>query len=112
MKNLIRSEELALFMLSIFTFSMLSYSWWLFLLLLFVPDLSMLGYLKSLKIGAIIYNFIHHRALSLTIVGIGYYLNNELTMLFGIIMFAHSSLDRVFDYGLKYSDDFRHTHLS
>lgn len=112
MKNIIRLEELAIFGLSVFAFSLLSFSWWFFPLLLFVPDLGMIGYIKSPKVGAIIYNLVHHRALSLLITGIGYYWNNEVVMLAGIMLFAHSSLDRVFDYGLKYTDDFKHTHLS
>jgi hypothetical protein len=31
--------------------------------------------------------------------------------LVGLILLGHSSLDRVFGYGLKYADSFRHTHL-
>lgn len=112
MKNMIRLEELSIFLLFIFLYSQLSYSWWLFPLLFLLPDLSMVGYLKSPQFGAVIYNVIHHRALSLTILGVGYYFNNELLMLTGIILFAHSTLDRVFDYGLKYSDNFKHTQLS
>jgi hypothetical protein len=112
MKNLIRLEEFSIFLLSLFLFSQLSYQWWLFPLLFLLPDLSMAGYMKSPKIGAVLYNIIHHRALSLSILGAGYYLSNELIMLVAIILFAHSTLDRVFDYGLKYSDNFQHTHLS
>jgi hypothetical protein len=29
----------------------------------------------------------------------------------GLIMYAHSSMDRMLGYGLKYADDFKHTHL-
>jgi hypothetical protein len=29
----------------------------------------------------------------------------------GVILFGHSSMDRIFGYGLKYSDSFQHTHL-
>jgi len=112
MKNLIRMEEFSIFLLSIFLFSKLSYPWWLFPLLFLLPDLSMIGYFKSPKIGAVVYNVIHHRALSLFILGAGYYLNSEISMLIGIILFSHSTLDRVFGYGLKYSDNFKHTHLS
>lgn len=43
---------------------------------------------------------------------IGLMLDLRIMMLIGVILFAHSSLDRVFDYGLKYKDDFKHTHLS
>ena len=29
----------------------------------------------------------------------------------GIILFTHSNMDRILGYGLKYPDDFKHTHL-
>ena len=29
----------------------------------------------------------------------------------GIILFGHASMDRIFGYGLKFSDNFKHTHL-
>jgi hypothetical protein len=29
----------------------------------------------------------------------------------GILLWAHSSLDRIMGYGLKYPDSFQHTHL-
>lgn len=112
MKNLIRLEEFALFLLSIFLYSQVSYAWWLFPVLFLLPDLSMLGYLISPKAGATFYNIVHHRALSLTLLSAGYYANNEQIMLCGIILFSHSTLDRVLDYGLKYPDAFKHTHLS
>lgn len=112
MKHLIRLEEVMIFVLSIYLFSRLDYSWWIFGGLLLVPDLGMIGYSVNARIGAIVYNIVHHRGLQLLIYLIGIFLNIRLMMLVGIIMFAHSSLDRVFDYGLKFQDDFNHTHLS
>ncbi|WP_222867763.1 DUF4260 family protein [Sphingobacterium phlebotomi] len=32
-------------------------------------------------------------------------------VLAGIILFGHSAMDRIFGYGLKYGDDFKHTNL-
>ena len=32
-------------------------------------------------------------------------------LLLGIILFGHASMDRVFGYGLKFGDNFHHTHL-
>lgn len=58
MKNLIRLEEIALFGLSIFLFSLLDYSWWLFSLLLLLPDIGMLGFVVNPKVGAYVYNFV------------------------------------------------------
>ncbi|MCD4714632.1 MAG: DUF4260 domain-containing protein [Clostridiales bacterium] len=112
MKNLIRLEEVMIFLLSAYLFSFLNYGWWLFLLLLFLPDLGMLGYAINANYGAIVYNIVHHRGLQLIVYFIGVVLDIRIIMLIGVIMFAHSSLDRVFNYGLKYKDDFKHTHLS
>lgn len=112
MKHLIRLEEVMIFVLSVYLFSRLDYSWWVFGGLLLVPDLGMIGYSVNTRIGAIVYNTVHHRGLELLIYFIGVFLNVRWMMLIGIIIFAHSTLDRIFDYGLKFQDDFKHTHLS
>jgi len=112
MKTLIKIEEAFLFALSIFLFSQLPCAWWWFPLLLLAPDIGMMGYLFNTQTGAVLYNFIHHRALSISLYIVGSLVNIPVLQLIGIILFAHSSLDRVFDYGLKYRDDFKHTHLS
>jgi hypothetical protein len=111
MKYALRLEELGMFLLAIFLFSLLQYSWWLFLVLILLPDLSMLGYLINPEQGAVLYNLFHHKGIALVFYLIGIYLISAPLQLFGIILFAHSSLDRALGYGLKYSDSFRHTHL-
>lgn len=112
MKNLIRLEEVAIFCLSIFLFSLLNYNWWLFPLLLLLPDLAMAGYLADPKTGAVLYNIFHHRGISLAVYIVGALIDQQILQLLGVILFAHSTLDRIFDFGLKYADDFKHTHLS
>ena len=83
----------------------------MFVVLLFIPDISMLGYLYSTKFGAWLYNLIHHRGLAAMVALIGYEMYNKWVMLVGIILFAHIALDRIMGYGLKYEDSFYHTHL-
>jgi uncharacterized protein DUF4260 len=111
MKTLLKLEALALWGLSVFLFTQLGYAWWWYPLLFFAPDLSMAGYLGGPRIGAIIYNFVHHYAISIGLYILGFYLNIPVLQLTAVILFGHSSMDRVFDYGLKYSDAFQHTHL-
>ncbi len=111
MKSLLKLEELFMFGLSILFFSNLGFVWWLFPALLFTPDLSMIGYLGGTKLGAIIYNFIHHKALGVGIFILGIILASQPWQLAGLILFGHSSMDRVLGYGLKHSDSFQHTHL-
>ncbi len=41
----------------------------------------------------------------------GWWLDANLLLLAGIIMFGHSGMDRVFGYGLKHTDSFSNTHL-
>ncbi len=112
MKGIIKLEELAMFGLAVFLFYFqLDYKWWLFWALLLAPDLSMIGYLINTKVGAFTYNLVHHKAVAIIIWCTGIYLSNNSFLLAGIILFGHSSMDRTLDYGLKYSDSFKHTHL-
>ncbi|MFD2601779.1 DUF4260 domain-containing protein [Flavobacterium suzhouense] len=111
MKKLIQLEEALLFGLGIYLFSLLDYAWWWFPALLLVPDLSMIGYAFGNKVGAWCYNIAHHRALAIGVYLLGIYLDNETVQLAGVILFAHSSMDRMFGYGLKLEQGFKFTHL-
>jgi hypothetical protein len=110
-KKLLTLEEVAQFLLGIWLFSRTDFAWWWFPALILLPDLSMVGYLVNPKIGAWIYNFFHHKLLGIIVFILGYYLDNQVVTLIGIILFAHSAMDRVFGYGLKYEDAFTNTHL-
>lgn len=111
MKRLIQLEELAMFILSIYTFSFLYYEWWWFLILILLPDIGIIGYIINNKIGAYTYNIMHHKAIALIIYVLGLITKNELAQLIGIILFAHASMDRIFGYGFKYEKGFKFTHL-
>ena len=111
MKNSIKSEELLMFILGIFLFNQLNFAWWWFLVLILLPDIGMIGYLVNSKVGAITYNIFHHKGIAIVIYFIGVYLHNEIIELIGVILFSHSSMDRMFGYGLKYNDSFNNTHL-
>lgn len=111
MKNVLKLEEVAQFFLGVFLFSQLDFAWWWFAALLLLPDIGMLGYLANPKWGAITYNITHHKGLAIVVLLLGYTLGNEIVTLTGIILFSHAAMDRVFGYGLKYFDHFKHTHL-
>ncbi|MCH7413955.1 DUF4260 domain-containing protein [Belliella sp. R4-6] len=110
MKNLLKLEELGQFILSILLFVQLDYVWWLFPACLLLPDLSMIGYLLNPKIGARLYNLFHHKLVAIIILVIGFFLENQLMELSGIILFGHAAMDRIFGYGLKFDDNFKNTH--
>jgi hypothetical protein len=111
MKYLIRLEEATKFGLTFYFSIQLGFSPWIFLAFLLVPDVSMVGYLFNSRIGAYTYNLVHHQGVGLLVLLIGYLMNHPETIFAGLILVGHSSMDRMLGYGLKYSDDFKNTHL-
>lgn len=111
MKALLRLEQAGLFVLGLYLFLQLPFAWWWFPLLLLAPDLGALGYLVGARWGAYSYNLTHHQGLAVALYLLASFLAAPILQLIGVIMLSHSSLDRVFGFGLKYSDDFQHTHL-
>lgn len=86
-------------------------AWWVFFAWLLAPDLSMIGYVINPRVGAVFYNLAHHQGLALGILITGVYLAHPVLILSGCVLFGHSAMDRLFGYGLKYPDSFKHTHL-
>lgn len=111
MKNILRLEQGAMFLLSILAFNQLEYAWWWYLALILAPDLSGLGYLANPRVGSFTYNLAHHKAVAILVYVLGVSMGSTPWQLAGIILFGHSSLDRVFGYGLKKPGSFNETHL-
>ncbi len=109
----LKIEEAAITAMAIYflTLHNLGLPVWAWVLLFFSPDISMLGYLVNTRIGAYGYNLFHNRAVGLLLVAIGLITLNEMLISIGTLLFAHSSFDRMMGYGLKFTDDFKHTHL-
>ena len=83
----------------------------MFILLILTPDISMLGYLANAKVGAWIYNIFHHKAVAACVFSVGLLLHYPILAGAGLILYGHTCMDRVFGYGLKFTDNFKHTHL-
>ncbi len=123
MKNLLRLEELAQFLLCLGLLLAGGVPWWVYLLLLLGPDIGMLGYLVGPRTGAVAYNVLHHKAVALLVIiaGIAVLFGENLwsdsakedlgLLTMGVILYGHASMDRIFGYGLKFGDSFHHTHL-
>jgi hypothetical protein len=111
MKVSLKIEELVMFLLGVYMFNQLDFSWGWFLVLILTPDIGMLGYVINTKIGAITYNFLHHKAIAMSFYFMGIYFQNDILQIIGVILFSHTSLDRIFGYGLKFFDNFKNTHL-
>ncbi len=111
MKTLIKLEEAFLGALSLYLFLALDFAWWWFVALLLAPDLGMLGYLVNPRMGAVTYDFLHHKGVAILLFMAGGLLHAPWLQATGLILLGHSSFDRVLGYGLKYPDSFQHTHL-
>ncbi len=111
MKNIIRLEEFAMLAASIFALAYLKVDWWYYLILFLGPDIGMLGYIFGNNIGAACYNLFHHKGIAAVLFLIGFVYNYWMLQVIGLILFGHSSMDRMLGYGLKYSKGFKFTHL-
>jgi hypothetical protein len=110
-KNLLRLEGLAVFLASLYFYSMLDASWFLFALLWLVPDISMVGYLKDKKVGAIVYNLAHTYLPVIVLIVFGLWQSDRFIISLGVIWSSHIGLDRFLGYGLKYPSEFKDTHI-
>lgn len=111
MKNIIKLEEMAMLGMSIFLLYRLGADWWYYLMLALGPDISMLGYAAGNKIGAFCYNLFHHKGLAVVLLITGLLYHEDTLICIGLILFGHSSMDRMFGYGLKLNEGFKFTHL-
>jgi hypothetical protein len=107
----IKIEEAAITAISIYFLSIynLGMPVWLWVLLFFSPDLSILGYLVNTRVGSFTYNLFHHRAIAIALLATGFIMHIDIMVTGGLLLAAHSSFDRMLGYGLKFPDDFKHT---
>lgn len=110
--SLLRLENLAILIALLFVYGSNDYAWWLIPALVLAPDLSMLGYLAGTRIGSKVYNAAHIYASPVLLGLIAWSIGWPLGMPLALIWAMHIALDRTIGYGLKYTDSFKHTHLS
>jgi hypothetical protein len=113
MKQLLKIEEGAQLAAAIVGMNLLpfQFSWYVWVVLFLMPDISMLGYLGGPKMGAVTYNLVHHKASGALLFLGGLYASAPVFCLAGVLLFGHAAFDRMLGYGLKFSDSFHHTHL-
>lgn len=101
----LKFEEISLMIMFVYLYSMqLDYSYWLIPALIFLPDVSMIGYVVNLRVGSYTYNFLHSRVLAIAVYLGGMMLGSEYVVLTGLILLMHISMDRTLGFGLKYPD--------
>jgi len=105
----LRLDGAVLFTASIILFALTHQRWWIYPVLLFVPDIFMIGYLRNSRIGAFFYNAGHSYFLPSLLTLYGWH--HPLCLAIGLIWLGHVGFDRMAGYGLKYDSHFKHTHL-
>ncbi|SNT54281.1 protein of unknown function [Bacillus sp. OK838] len=110
-KKFLHIEGLMVLLAMIYIYSVYEFSWWIFLLFILSPDVSMLAYLIDDRVGAKVYNLFHTYTLSIFMILLAIFLKSDALMMIGSIWTAHIGMDRLFGYGLKYTSAFKATHL-
>ena len=108
---LLRLEGLALLASMVLVYALWGGSWWIFALLLLLPDISLAAYLAGPGTGAIVYNAAHSTVIPAALAALGLALSQPLMVSLAIIWLAHIGMDRAVGYGLKYQAGFGFTHL-
>lgn len=110
--RILRSEGLVLLAGALaFYFAGLDQPWWLVPLLLLLPDLLIVGYAASSRVGAWLYDLAHSYPAPALLGAVATVADEPLWQGVALIWFAHIGMDRALGFGLKYETDFRDTHL-
>lgn len=110
--RLLRIEGLALGLACLWLYASFQQSWWLFAALILAPDLSMLGYLRGPRVGAVVYNAVHSWVTPVALFALFWAAGGApLALSLPCILGAHIGLDRALGYGLKLPTSFQDTHL-
>jgi hypothetical protein len=108
---LLRSEGVALLAMSAVLYGRYGDSWWLFAVLLPVPDLGLLGLLWSKRVGAVAYDLTHTYVPPAVLGLVGVLTGSGLAVALALVWFAHIGMDRGLGLGLQYPDGSGCTHL-
>ncbi|MCR4329515.1 MAG: DUF4260 domain-containing protein [Candidatus Roizmanbacteria bacterium] len=109
--RILRSESLMFFVATVWAYYLIGASWWMFVVLILAPDIFMVGYLKNLKLGAMVYNIGHTYTIPFVLFGLYMLVYTPILLPVSIIWIAHISMDRMLGFGLKLDSGFKHTHL-
>ncbi|HKD45214.1 MAG TPA: DUF4260 domain-containing protein [Candidatus Angelobacter sp.] len=110
-KWLLQAEGAAIFVASLVVYGVRGYGWWIFLALFLLPDVSMLGYLRNVRTGAIFYNAVHTELVPV-LLALAVLEYRPGLLAYSLIWLAHIGFDRMLGLGLKYPTRFADTHLA
>ena len=108
---LLRAEGVAVVIAALTAYFYADYPWWLLLVLALAPDLSLIGFAASPRVGAATYNAAHTYAVPVLLAALGLIAKADLAVQIALIWATHIGVDRAIGYGLKYPSGFKDTHL-
>jgi hypothetical protein len=109
--TVLRIEGGCVLALSILCYREVDANWILFIALLLVPDLAILGYLRGVRVGTVLYNLVHTLTGPFLLIGYAILEKTPWLLPYGLIWSSHIGLDRLLGFGLKYPTRFNDTHL-
>jgi len=104
-----RVEALVVFTLGLMAYYYSGYSWLTFILLFFLPDAGAVGYLKSHKLGSMLYNLTHWIIWPLALGVYGVLTDHSTAKMLAIIWITHVMFDRMLGWGFKTGGSFYQT---
>ena len=110
-KLVLQAESAMVLAASIYSYAQTNMGWLLFAVLFLTPDIFMLGYLKSSRVGAIGYNFGHTYLTPAILFVTSLFLSSAQLGALALIWICHIGFDRAVGYGLKYAAGFKSSHL-
>lgn len=108
---LLHLEGAAVLVVATAAFFRLGHPWWLFLLLIIAPDLSLLALAAGPRVGGLIYDMAHTMIWPIILLGVGWWLGASLAVAVALGWLAHLGMDRMVGYGLRYLDGGKESHL-
>jgi hypothetical protein len=109
---LLHLEGLTVFIGAVLLYGHLHASGLLFAVLILAPDLSMIGYAKSVRMGSLTYNAVHTYSVPSLLMLVSLIAGIEPGVHIALIWYAHIGMDRLMGFGLKYPTEFKDTHLN
>jgi len=106
-----RLECTALLVAAIVMYGHWQFSWKVFVLNFFLPDLPILMYYRGPRIGGVAYNIAHFLLLPVLIGLFGLVSNSPMAQQISLIWISHIAFDRALGWGLKYEDSFCNTDM-
>ena len=107
----LRAEGLTLLATALLLYSTTHQPWWLVPAVILLPDLFMVGYIGSSRLGAAVYNVGHSYPLPALLSLAGLAGHHPFVLALGLLWLAHIGMDRLAGFGLKYDSGFPWTHL-